>query len=163
MSMQHRAFEFNWNAFRLEILDTLQDLESEGVVKRLSEFIDNNIESLTDPYEGEPLDKDWRDLLETGEVIELADFALTKYYDVNSDFGLADLWLSVEGNLSKQAKSALLGQSIDGFDPGCMGSYFQSGDQLQQSVSVLSRECSDMFPDFLSELKCKSKGLYVTF
>ncbi len=163
MSMEHKAFEFDWNSFESELLAIFRHLDTKDAEVLLESFINKNIDFLTDPYEGNPLDTNWRDNLEAGGVQELADIALTKYYDVKTDFGLANHWLSIECNVSVDAKCSLLGEPIAGFDPGYMGSYFQSSEQLKNSVSVLSRECIEIIPDFVSELKTITKGVYVTF
>jgi hypothetical protein len=47
--------------------------------KPLGAFIDAHRIELRDPYEGEPLSEDWRSRLESGEVQELGDIALTQY------------------------------------------------------------------------------------
>ena len=61
----------------------------------LARFIEHHRQSLTDPFEGEPLPDDWSSLKERRHVQDYGDFALTLYYLPTADFGVGDLWLDL--------------------------------------------------------------------
>ena len=88
MSMSHKAFAFDWRTFERELLPVLVHALSTDSGDGLVRFVDSNITHCTDPYEGEPLLPNWKDSLGTGDVQELGDYALTKYYDATDDCGL---------------------------------------------------------------------------
>jgi hypothetical protein len=166
MSMEHKAFVFNLSAFESELLPILYRSLERSDNGELFQFIDQNRESLVDPYEGEPLSGDWRSLLETEDAHQLGDFALTKYYDPLEDIGVGHAWLS----MSESVRNLLLGRPVgpeaNYFDPGKMGSYFQSADEVRESRASL-RNVRD--PDLSVAMQmfdlalADPKGLYVTF
>src|SRR5262245_62121374 len=122
MSMSHKAFGFDWNAFDRDLaVILLAALDSEDGTE-LAEFIDQEREQLTDPYNGYPLPEDWRSVLEAGDLQELADFALTRCYRVREDHGIGSGWLGVSETLSAAQSAALLGAPFGigdrMFDPG---------------------------------------------
>lgn len=166
MSFDHKAFEFNWQAFSDEMLPWLSDALAADDCERLSAFLDANASACRNPYDGEPLSLDWRAMLEVGDVQELADFALTKYYDPTDDHGLSDAWMELDEALPADMRAALLGQAIAGFDPGRQGSYFlapadamKSGDLLQNAQVPCLRE----FASFVTQAARTGHGVYVTF
>lgn len=126
---------------------------------------------LTDPYEGERLDADWEQGLENQGVQEYADYALTLFYDPSADIGLDDAWLEIEGRIDRDARAALLGDAVASsgcaFDPGRMGSYFQTPAQVLRSVArlqVLDRAVLKRFAkDLETNCAANSLGVYITF
>jgi hypothetical protein len=109
MSMDHRAFAFDWTAFEgglLPILVRALETEDQGP---LSSFIEAHRRELRDPYEGDPLPHDWRSLLEHGGVQELADFALTRYYRPEDDRGLGPEWQAIDDMAAPAVRATLLG------------------------------------------------------
>src|SRR5215475_8354832 len=112
MSMDNKAYVFDYNAFMNELSGTLLDALSTGQTDSLMKFIDENWDSLTDPDEGEPLDESWRDMIETAArqtygVFALdahiyGDFALTKFYDPADNIGLSHYWDEVESLLDSE-------------------------------------------------------------
>ena len=80
LGMEHKAYEFNWENFNAELRSIMESSLSSGEIDLLTKFIEKNLSYLSDPYEGETLEENWKDLLGENSVQELADFALTKYY-----------------------------------------------------------------------------------
>ena len=170
MSMLHKAFIFHWDAFRTELgpllAASLHDLDT----TRLIEFADRHRRSLRDPYDSERLSENWADQLEVGDVQEVGDFLLTKYYDPKEDRGLGEAWLLLEDSLDAEQRQALLGQPFGPekarFDPGRIGSYFQNGDSTRRSLETLRHVHRTELSGFLSLLEqavTANQGLYVTF
>ena len=169
--MEHKAYEFDWLAFDADLHCILFDaLESNNTTPLLS-YIDANTLELTDPYEGNPLHIDWRSQIDNrDDVHELGDFALTRFYGPLTDFGVGAAWLELEESLAQQCRNAMLGQTVgppnNPFDPGHMGSYFQSPDGVLQSIDDLAAVDDPRLAGYLALLgNCRSKncGVYVTF
>jgi hypothetical protein len=171
MSFDHKAFAFEWAPFQLEMAGVLGQALRTGDASRLERFIDANLAVCASPYDGEKLESGWRRTLPVAGLQEIADFALTKYYDPSDDHGLHEEWSEIEGGLSEACRIALLGTPFrEGehavFDPGLMGSYFQSPEQVRASLSTLSAiDAKDLedYVRFLRTVVREAKGLYVTF
>lgn len=170
MSFDHKAFAFEWDAFRRELAPILETALATDRTAVLEQFVDENVGHCSSPDDGERLDVGWRNNLVTGDVQEIADVALTKFYDPSNDSGLWDRWSELDSELDAGARKALLGSPFEvrgvRFDPGKMGSYFQSPDEVRASLSALrtldSAKLGD-FVAFLAGVARESKGLYVTF
>jgi hypothetical protein len=170
MSMSHKAFAFDWWGFDSDLAPIMLTALEADTGTYLGEFIERERDRLTDPYEGEPLRADWQRLLEAGDVQELADFALTRYYSVREDHGVGGAWLRLSDSLSDAQSEALLGTPTGSrerlFDPGRLGSYFQSPPAVRRSLATLSDlEAKEVQP-FRELLKCcdaQGLGIYVTF
>lgn len=176
--MTHRAYAFAHAAFVAELSPLIvRALESDDVAD-LEKFVDENLASLTDPYEGEPLDASWRDLLEEGDVQELADFALTKFYDGDLDMGLDQDFQGLAEELEQAGAShqlmlgTPLGTEPNVFDPGRQGSYFQSESDVERGRASLSElvarspELEGTLAPLLGmfqQAARQGRGLYVTF
>jgi hypothetical protein len=168
--MQHRAFAFDWTAFEGDLLPLLERaLETEDA-EPLGAFIDAHRCELRDPYEGELLPEDWRSRLEAGDVQELADFALTRYYRPGDDQGLGPAWAAIDDAADSGVRAALLGRPIGPethpFDPGRMGSFFQRPSDVERSAMALAEARSFGLSDYQRLLgRCigEGLGLYVTF
>jgi len=109
-------------------------------------------------------------VLERGDAHELGDLALTKYYDPAEDQGLQEHWLAIEGGMPAPLRPSLLGASFgptsNYFDPGRMGSYFQTSEMAAESCErLLGRPEREMesFMELLVHVIQSSRGLYVTF
>ena len=175
--MEHKAFLFDGDRFDVELRPVLEAALSTGDCSPLVDFIRDNLDALTDPYEGEPLEPDWESLLETKDADNYGDFALTKYYDPASDIGLGAGWDLIQDLVADDPAadtSPILGTTVgpddSPFDPGKMGSYFQSPSQAAASLRRLrdlARESpSDAAADavrMLEQAVEAGKGLYVTF
>ena len=170
MATEHRAFAFDWTAFEGDLLPLIVPALQSGDGRSLASFIEAYRPDLRDPYEGEPLPSDWQSLLVIGDVQELADFALTRYYRPGDDRGLGTSWRAIDEVAPPAVRTALLGRPIgpDGnrLDPGRMGSYFQRPCEVERSEAVLAAASLPELSDFRGLLAaCSSgrRGLYVTF
>jgi hypothetical protein len=169
--MEHKAFEFDWMAFDADLrpllVAALRTQDSAPIIA----FLDRHKDFIRDPYEGEPLAADWQTQLDDPDDVQaLGDFALTRYYDPTADFGIGNTWLGLSEKLNPQEPDALLGRSIGNgasvFDPGRMGSYFQSPELLIESITVLSSAQQPKLAEYVTCLgacQAKRKGIYVTF
>ena len=132
MSMSHKAFVFDYDGFQSELRGLLEHSLQTGNAALLNEFINARRSELKDPYEGEPLDEGWESLLECKDAHQYGDFALTLYYGPSCDIGLGTDWQSIREALTLEGigNQALIGEPVGPasrpFDPGKMGSYFQS-------------------------------------
>jgi hypothetical protein len=178
MSMSHKAFVFDYESFQSELRDLLERSLESGAVEPLKDFIETHRSRLKDPYEGEPLAPDWESLVEYKDVHQYGDFAITRYYEPDKDIGLGLSWQEAEETLKENAlgEDVVLGTPIgpEGrlFDPGKMGSYFQSPvttrDHLR-SVKELVRQRPDLDQRLgpvlamLERAVTAGKGLYTTF
>ncbi len=175
--MEHKAFLFDYEDFRGELQPILEQALISGDVSNLRSFIELNILELTDPYEGKPLTSGSSSSIENGDIHEYRDFALTKYYSPQDDRGLGAEWEIIQQLLERQTArqdSPILGNALGPrggeFDPGRMGSYFQSPEQVQSNLKYL-RELNKKQPEpvleeaiaMLGEAEKQRKGLYVTF
>ena len=179
MSIEHKAFIFDYTEFSNELKPLLEQCLTSGEICLLKEFIITNKSYLRDPYEGEDLDGNWEDLIEDKDPHQYGDFALTKYYFPQNDRGLGVEWEDIKNAVDLNHKgvySPLLGVPLgveEGyFDPGKTGSYFQSVDQVAKSLKILeivqikeleAMTILDEFKKLLGEALSERKGIYVTF
>jgi hypothetical protein len=179
MSMEHKAFVLDYEAFKWQVGNLLESALMTGINDKLVQFIWTNITRLKDPYEGEPLDESWEDLIEVKDAHSYGDFALTKFYHPAIDIGLGDDWEEIQDLLkgvSSELGTAILGRPFgperNYFDPGKMGSYFQTSGEVQESLSLLNdlaRRKPEISPalnkaiEMLQHAADAGKGLYVTF
>ena len=177
--MCHKAYAFDWYAFeRDELYEILFRALKTNDTAGLYSYIEANRCLLKDPYEGEPLDENWRSMLENRDVHELGDFALTRFYNPAGDYGVAESWIDINDALPKYARGTLLGFPFGPrnnlFDPGRMGSYFQTPVQVLKSLTRIrrvrlqrledyQREHIETFQALLEECVSKKLGLYTTF
>jgi len=170
MSMCHKAYILDYASFSDELLPILEHALGSNDVTGLMAFVDAQREHLTLPWEATPLAASWREELERGDVQEVGDLALTKYYDADDDCGVQEHWGAVDERLAPNAREALLGEPLGAggaiFDPGRMGSYFQGPEAVRQSARILQGlPLSELmsFNELLSRAAAGGKGLYVTF
>jgi hypothetical protein len=163
MSMSHKAFAFDWDRFFAELLVPLTEALGANDPAGLHRFIEQNRSHLRDPYEGLPLPEDWSQRLETGSVHELGDYALTRYYDPQSDLGLGEIWLTLTESISADAQAALLGSPVgpaaNPFDPGRLGSYFpHSSRGLRRGGTASAIPGASELPSAAPELRRHGAG-----
>ncbi len=170
--MEHKAFLFRFRDFQKELRPILEASLASGDVTPVIAFITSDLRSFRDPYEGESLGDDWEDLLETKDVHQYGDFALSKYYDLGDDIGLGARWQEVQEPLERElgASTAVLGQLVgvedNYFDPGKMGAYFQSESDVRahlREVERLSQPALQPLVELLRRAATAGAGLYVTF
>jgi len=140
MSMIHKAFVFEYDAFQSDLRAKLEQSLQTGDVEPLQEFIQSNRSRITDPYEGEPLADDWESLIESKDAHKYGDFALTRYYDPREDIGLGADWDRVDDLVGSEGTAIVLGTpfgpSDNPFDPGKMGSYLQTLPHVFMGVAI---------------------------
>jgi hypothetical protein len=179
MPMFHKAYAFDWRAFEGDELPGLlsRSLET-GDPSGLVAYIEANRRALKDPYEGDPLGDAWQGLLENRDVHEYCDFALTRFYDPATDRGLGYCWNEIDASLPEDRRQALLGSTLgpehNRFDPGRYGSYFQTPQQVAESLMLFGmfdlprlgqhdEVFVEQFEGLLEECIASGLGLYVTF
>ncbi len=180
MSLDHKAFILDYDGFNTELKPLLETCLESGDFEEIRKFVSINRSSCTDPYEGEKLDNNWENMIEEKDVHQYGDFALTRYYSPTEDKGLSDEWelinkicLKVKGLKFSPVLGIPLGPNDNLFDPGKMGSYFQSFDNILESLSVLNNvrkeihhsvtDSYDCYIELLQAAIDQKKGLYVTF
>lgn len=175
--MSHKAYLFEYDRFNMELKPLLEHALLADESRVIIDFIDKNLDALRDPYEGAPLGPEWETLLETRDVQEYGDFALTKYYDPAADCGLGAAWMGLQdwladdvGLLLSPILGEIVGRREAPFDPGRMGSYFQSPEAVKRNHSYLTRRVESAplgarraALDLLEHAMQSGKGLYVTF
>ena len=170
--MEHKAYIFDHFRFAQELEPILRAALHWNRCAELVAFVEEDLRSFSDPYEGEPLRDHWQEMVNPPDVHQYGDFALTKYYQPASDIGLGEAWIAIHEYLQAApvARSAILGTTIeeDGvvFDPGKMGSYIQSASDVVQNITLIRASRSDELApalEMLEEASKLSRGLYVTF
>jgi hypothetical protein len=179
MSFEHKAFVLDYQSFELQLKNVLESaLENENV-SQLSSYISQNQAYLKDPYEGQPLTNEWESMIESRDPHQYGDFALTKFYDPTEDIGLGYDWENVQEILSRKLTdvNSVLGSPIgpasNYFDPGKMGAYFQSPQQVVENQRLLESSFDQGELESFAELEkmlemlqaatSEGKGLYITF
>jgi hypothetical protein len=175
--MEHKAFLFDYDSFDRELRVILEDALRSGDHSKLVSFINAHMGDLRDPYEGEPLDANWEAMIEMQDPHQYGDFALTKYYNPTADIGLGAAWHNLQELIANDptlVESPILGSTIgpqdNPFDPGKMGSYFQSAQQVRQNLRYLlnlakkwQTEDLKRAIQMLDQAVGAETGLYVTF
>ena len=166
MSLDHKAYFFDWRSFSTEMLPWFRDALARSDCNSFYAFVLSNRDYCRSPYEGEPLGAGWEKEVDVNDLQQLADFALTKYYDPSQNRGLSAMWIELDDTLSPELKKTLTGFAIEGFDPGLQGSYFLTPEDarsyakmLQTTSNVLARE----YGQFLECAANGSRGVYITF
>lgn len=179
MSFQHKAYIFDLDRFDAGLRPTLEELLRSNESAPLRQFIEQHLAELKDPYAGEPLEANWQELLETRDVQEYGDFALTLYYDPAADIGLGSGWLAVQELLVREAPAGtdltmgdVVGPANRPFDPGGMGSYFLTNEAAVsrlEAIRELSAARSDLreqlaaLEELFATIVNSGRGAYVTF
>ena len=175
MGEEHKAFVFDYDAFEVELGPLLFESLSTADVSKLEAFVDLQIDVLVDPYEGEALDSNWREMLEVVDCHQCGDFALTKYYSPKEDVGLGYGWEYLQEEFERLIPgmlSPVLGNSwgppLNLFDPGKLGSYFQAPGLVARNRGLISgivKENSSLVAveEMLSLPFRWNRGLYITF
>ena len=178
MSMTHKAYLFDYPSFCRELKPLLEASLADGSTGRLHAFLERNRSALTSPVTGEALREDWTDEVDPDDPASCGAVALTRYYDLTQDVGTGEKWHHLEQALEAVGgdPGVALGRAIGPeevpFDPGRMGSYFQSADEVQRHLRLLDYWLSDepnpdesltLLREMFRRAQEAGKGLYVTF
>jgi hypothetical protein len=176
MAMEHKAFVFNFQGFEKELRPLLERALRSNDSSELLRFIHSNRASLKDPYEGAPLEEDWRETADDQDAHQSGDIALTKYYEPSDDLGLGPEWEDLQSQLLARLgkDEPLLGRTVgpptNPFDPGKMGAYFQTEEdvrlhlgELRQLQSDGAWEQANRLVEILAAAAAMGRGLYITF
>lgn len=176
MSMVHKAYAFDWDAFDAALRPVLVRALETDDPSGLAAFIEANRTALTDVRTMKPLAPGWRAAADLGDVQALGALALTRYYDPLADDGLLHGWLPHVERLPPAVRRALLGTPLvaggRAFNPGRVGSWFQPPDQVRESARVLRQSDLDVgeeaedyarYAGLLARCVASGSGLYVTF
>jgi len=161
MSMEHKAFIFDFNAF-LKLEKEIINAVKKSDTKPVYDFINKNLDECVSPYSEEELDENWQDELESEDLKELCDFALTCCYDITDDQGLSNIWEALL-NIMKQlewsfaAEYYILGNGVSygdfDLDPGGMGTGFVEKNDIEKMNSDLIKNRGK----FIEKLKTVNK------
>lgn len=176
--MEHKAFVFDYDAFINELSNTLETALISNNTENLVSFIEQNLDLLKDPYEGEPLDNNWQSMLEIDDPHQCGDLAITKFYHHQNEVGLGYSWENIQNILKQEfgipgiILGVPFGANNNYFDPGKMGAYFQSPTLVKDNLSAI-KDLLEQKPKYFSDLEgvikmlqkavAKNQGLYVTF
>jgi len=164
--MEHKAFVFHFEEFDRDLRPILELSLRTNDSRALIQFVREHQPSIRDPFEGNPIDDDWLTQVETPDAHQVGDYALTRYYDPGSDIGLGYEWVNLNNELRTLSLGSPIGPIENVFDPGKMGSYFQSREDLRLNYEDV-RGCSEQSAGKLLamyELALQTDtGLYVTF
>jgi hypothetical protein len=147
MSICHKAWLFDYDSFDAEFADLLYEALESDDIGPVAAFIDRHHALMTDFGSEERLLADWASGLESADVQSLADLAMTKYYDVRAENGLAhgfdalSAYLETVGALRGDADALLYGYLFgpEGrrLDPGLMGTGLVSRREACRLLAVL--------------------------
>lgn len=180
MPVEHRAFLFNWQGFNEDLRVILEPSLSSGDVEELVAFNRQHLVNLRDPYSRQRLEGDWESKLRFRDAQELGDYGMTEYYDPRADIGLGidgdrleELYDAFGINPSfgmVPVLGAILGPEDNPFDPGRLGSYFQTPEHVVGNQLYLSKRAEeldilelDAAVTMLNRAVTANTGLYITF
>lgn len=182
MSMNYKAYMFDYDKFQDELGNQLYGALEKNDSTTLVKYIDENVKVLKIPSDGRLIDSSWRLLLPNWTVQLYGDLAITKFYNPGLGILIGPLWLPIDEFLhTKLGEDTTIlfgkpfGPDNNPFDPGVMGSYFQSPQEVQTNFTLLHDLVSDN-PELLQQYDSfdeiidlfgnsarNQKGLYVTF
>lgn len=152
MSMEHKAFLFDTDKFNSKLAELLSSCHSKDDIQLIRSFINENIDDIKSPYDGEDLEIDWEDELENKDIQEYADFAITYCYNPDDEDGLSCCWQGILECLKKvklkfPAEYYILGNSV------------KLGDELldpgQQGLGIIAAQ--DIYEMWTEIAACKEK------
>jgi hypothetical protein len=173
MAMEHKAFLFDAELFRVELESIIVEALNSGRTLGLMAFIEANRDKISDPDEGTPIEESI--VLEGADIHRIGDFAITKYYEPGKDIGLGNDWTIIQNQLPEPLKGSVLGAPIGSgtryFDPGRMGSYIQSIEDVTSNLDGVNTWLDgadqplrmERLVKILSTAKAERLGLYITF
>jgi hypothetical protein len=172
MSMEHKAFVFDYGRFQAELAPILFRALENDSMDDLIVFIRQHQAEIRTPDEGDPLEAGWEKRFVEEGLDRVGAVALTRYYDPLKDIGLDYDWQEL-GRLFPDDNEVLgvpFGPPLHLFDPGKMGSWFQSPEMVRKH-EVLARDVAARLPQsdlrrciaMFQKAREKAGGLYVTF
>jgi hypothetical protein len=181
MSMKHKAFVFDYATFKRELKGLIENSLVTGEAAELAAFVEEQRPKLSNPSDGSPLPAQWAKSVPSQDPQAYGLLALTKYYDTSgrADIGLGYEWSEIDDVLEREAQDLQpaplgrpLGKPPHYFDPGKMGSYFQTPALVKQNLTGLRqllRRRTDLevmlkpVVEMLDKAASEDKGLYVHF
>lgn len=191
MAMEHKAFLFNTAEFTKQLSTIIITAGTTNNEKSLVCFINENLNKLKSPYSGEKLNIEWKEELEAKDIQELADFAMTKYYNADDELGLSYLWDQFLKSFDKlqlnyNPEYYVIGKPLESkqfvLDPGRMGLGFIYSEHISSMYNELvslqsnfinvceennfDRELISAFDDLIEIYKKADRlnyGLLITF
>lgn len=177
--MDHKAFAFDHRGFAEGLRGQLLEAMRTGDCEPLRALIDREPSAYQHPDEPGPLDPEWESIIGTNDVHALGDVALTKYYEPMDDIGVDGDWMALDDILVRFGMRALLlGEPLGSreaggyFDPGKMGSYFQTEADVRSNLRRLD-EARRQHPDLVEKTRSvramleraaqAGRGIYATF
>jgi hypothetical protein len=175
--MDHKAYPFNFNAYSLQLHHILVSALASGELRDLTQFVEREKESLSNPYEGDPLPADWRETFKIAKLQYCGQLALTKYFNASEEIGLGHEWedaIAALNSAGYDGEGIVLGDVVQGgdvvFDPNRLGSYFQTPEKVVDgwhAVRAVMESDPGSSMEWLLRMfevpKAKGFGLYVTF
>ena len=169
--LEHKAYLIDDIGFEKGLRPIFRMADSREKRQQLESFCDTNASLIKSPYDGIDVGDGWRSVQETETILELADIALTAFYDPADDIGLGYEYSEISERLkpvvAKLGFSPALGNPIefgsDLFDPGFSGSYIMPCSDVVESVDALMSSNFDALFQMLRKAKNQNRGLYVTF
>lgn len=161
--MEHKAFIFDVRGFNDKLSALIIEACLQNDIAKLIKFIDDNVGIVCSPYIGELLDNNWREELENGDVLEVADFCITCFYNPKEDMGLSYSWDGVLETLKRlktrlPAEYYILGNPLRKdkfiFDPGRMGTGFVKAEDIGVIYTDI-KELQDSFKESASSSQVK--------
>jgi hypothetical protein len=163
MSIDHKAYLFQYDKFQDELADTLYRSLQTGIVLPLRDFINRHRDSLTDAATAKRLGEDWEQKYgRDADVQRYADLALNRYYDLTASLGLGygfdalAVYLRSVPSLARHAE-CLIGGRLFGpkgkrLDPGLMGTGLLSPAEVARFARFLARVVWPTIPGPESEV-----------
>jgi hypothetical protein len=177
MPLDHKAYLLDYDTFSTNLRPLIEHSLQTASTVQLVVFIESNLSSLRSPDTWRLLTTDWKGEVDIDDVQLCGDIALTKYR-VNSNIGLSYEWEELFNVFSTEYKglatSPILGEILQvagvSFDPGRLGTYFQSRKAVIANLSLVKQAAKGWGEDLLrpavlmlQEAIEAEKGLFVTF
>jgi hypothetical protein len=179
MSMNHKAYVFEDEAFDKELSVPLANALRKNDPKILLPFIDSHREQLK-WKRTDPMPKDLHAWCMEEGVQQAGDLALTAFYDPEAEIGLGPAWHQMHellDSIDVDAVGTLCGEPFVArvvFNPGGLGAYFQTADEVWgnrdglKSILRRNRKWVPIFAPASAMLETalqtgNGKGLFVWF
>lgn len=150
MSIDHKAYLFEYRRFEEELALILYDALEQGATEPLRAFINQFRSDLTDLWTEGPLGENWEEDVEDASVQSFADLALTAYYEVaggnqglSYGFDALGAYLQTVPLVSEEASLLICGHLFGPtglrLDPGRMGTGVLAPAEVQRLHELLEQ------------------------